>query len=694
MKNNRHLHLQWMVFIMAFLGFTNPTQGQNEDIIPCGTDIVTKQLRMFSPQIARHMDQTDSLLAKMSELQVEQRGQSQIHIIPVVVHVIHNTAAGNISDAQIMDAIRVLNEDFRRQNSDTVNTRPIFRDRAADVEVEFRLATLDPSGNCHSGINRIQSNLTDNANDNVKSLSIWPNTRYLNIWTVNTINVGSTQGTVLGYAYRPFPGQPGVMDGIVIRHDRMGTIGTSNSRGRTLTHEVGHYLGLKHPFDNGCFQGDDIADTPPVATPSFGCDLQKNTCSNDIPNLPDMIENYMDYANDNCQNIFTQGQRQYMKNVLNNPSLRGDVSASANLVSTGVTENDRCLPTVVPYTPRNVYCVNEQVSFFDFSLAGGITQREWKFNGGSPSISNDINPKVSYSTPGVYDVELRLTNAAGTASKIIYNKIAIRPKPALWGNWLQQSFENAWLPSTLWFVDDPNETGRSFQQTSSAGLGDSYSARLQNGPEVRGSKFNMYSPTVDVRFSSGLNLNFDYAFARRQANNNDQLRVLVSLDCGNSWIVRRVFAPNFLVSAPDQPDGDFIPTEPSHWRNGQVFLGIYANAQEDIMFRWEFTSDGGNHLYIDNINLDVTLGNEEHYIDAEPNLFPNPLQKGGTVKVNNIRMAEGSISLHDLGGRQVLRQSFSKEINEIIELAIPNHLAAGVYLLRIGDMQPMRLVIK
>ena len=122
---------------------------------------------------------------------------------------------------------------------------------------------------------------------------------------------GSTPNLItLGYAYRPYFGQTYDKDGVIIRHDRFGTIGTGVSRGRTLTHEVGHYLSLRHPFDRGCSPGDGIADTPPVASANFGaCNFSANSCHNDTPDEPDMIENYMDYADDVCTNALYPGPK-------------------------------------------------------------------------------------------------------------------------------------------------------------------------------------------------------------------------------------------------------------------------------------------------------------------------------------------------------------------------------------------------
>ena len=145
-------------------------------------------------------------------------------IIPVVFHVVHTGGPENISKAQIEDQIRILNEDFSRTNADTTNTRDIFKPVASNPEVEFRLAKLDPQGNCTEGINRIFSPLTENADDAVKAVSYWNSSKYYNGWVVNSIDNDGEPGTILGYAQ--FPGfGAAATDGVVVRADRVGSIG-------------------------------------------------------------------------------------------------------------------------------------------------------------------------------------------------------------------------------------------------------------------------------------------------------------------------------------------------------------------------------------------------------------------------------------------------------------------------------------
>ena len=230
-----------------------------------------------------------------------ERVNGTITTIPVVVHVVYKTNAQNISDAQIQSQIDVLNEDFRRLNGDANNTWS----QGADTEIEFCMATIDPSGGSTSGIQRKKTNKPSfSANDFMKfdnkgGLNAWPADEYLNIWVCN---LGSG---LLGYAQ--FPGGSAATDGVVIDYAYFGTIGTATAPfnlGRTGTHEVGHWLNLRHIWgDGGCSVDDFVGDTPLSDAPNYGCASGHVSCSS-----TDMVENYMDYSDDACMNLFTSGQ--------------------------------------------------------------------------------------------------------------------------------------------------------------------------------------------------------------------------------------------------------------------------------------------------------------------------------------------------------------------------------------------------
>ena len=684
----------WAIFMLPF-GII----AQEHFVHKCGTNHMFSQLLLQDPSLLDIIEETDLQLShgavEYGKESLKKRTQNTLIVIPVVFHVIYDDAVSNISREQIMDGLRVLNEDFRRLNADTVNTRQIFKDRAADVEIEFRLASIDPFGNCTDGVNRIFSTLTNNANDNVKNLSMWNNRRYLNIWVVKNIQLPNqpSQGIVLGYAYRPFPNQQGINDGIVIRHDRIGTIGTSVSRGRTLTHEVGHFLGLKHPFDGGCFQGDDIADTPPVATESFGCNLQKNTCTNDVPDLPDMIENYMDYANDNCMNIFTIGQRNYMRNVVQSFAHRAELISQTNLQRVGLVNNTQCPPKALGFASRRVLCIGDTIQFLDISAGGPATTRMWTFTGASPATSTEANPQIIFTQPGLQKVELTLTNAAGLSTFKNYEYIAVRPSPANFGNFLKEDFSITWLPSFNWFVEDVHSVGSSWTTAMNAGYNDSRSARVLNADSLAGTVHNLISPTVDVRFSTGLSMRFKYAYARRQSGNTDALRFYISLNCGRTWILRRAVLGAQLVTAPDVPEGIFVPANNSEWKEVTVPLGIYANNPNDIMFRWEFTSGGGNAIYIDDINLDVTIGTDEWEADDKVTLYPNPAKRGSLVVFESPVHFGSDVRLVNLTG-QIVATFETIENQTTFGFRIPQHISPGIYMLMSRSGITKKLIIQ
>ncbi|HEY4214168.1 MAG TPA: zinc metalloprotease [Steroidobacteraceae bacterium] len=234
-----------------------------------------------------------------------------VTVIPVVVHVVYNTAVQNISDAQIHSQITVLNQDYRKTNPDVSKAPAVFAPLAGDSRVEFQLATTDPSGKATTGITRTHTNSASFADDDkVKSaatggVDAWPAGSYLNIW------VCQLGGGLLGYAQ--FPGGPAATDGVVILHSGFGTTGTAAAPfnlGRSATHEIGHWLNLRHIWgdDGGGCNGDDfIADTPNCADHNFGKPAFPHVTCNNGPN-GDMFMNYMDYTDDDSMFMFTNGQ--------------------------------------------------------------------------------------------------------------------------------------------------------------------------------------------------------------------------------------------------------------------------------------------------------------------------------------------------------------------------------------------------
>ncbi|RKS53330.1 pregnancy-associated plasma protein-A [Gillisia mitskevichiae] len=219
--------------------------------------------------------------------------------IPVVVTVVYSNSQENISQAQIDSQIAVMNADFRKNNSDASNTPSEFASLVADTEVQFTLA----------GVRRFSSSTTQwGTNDAVKGQypPVSPATT-LNIWVCN---IG---GGILGYAQ--FPGGPAATDGVVVGPNYFGNTGYVSApfnKGRTVTHEVGHYLNLRHIWGDGrCNQDDYVADTPSSDGPNYGCPSYPTTNCRST----DMTMNYMDYTNDSCMYMFSEGQKSRLRTV-------------------------------------------------------------------------------------------------------------------------------------------------------------------------------------------------------------------------------------------------------------------------------------------------------------------------------------------------------------------------------------------
>ena len=415
----------------------------------CATDQMLQQYFLQNPEAEKTFwdDQMKlSELSQLSSIKGSQNNKAPIITVPVVVHVIHYDGFGNITKQQIDDGIRVLNEDFQKLNSDTANTRALFRNIAADVQIEFKLANIDPNGNCTEGVNRINSYLTYDNRNEVKALSFWPSNEYLNVWLVNTIRSSSTTGgTTLGYAQFPNSGNLSTY-GLVCRNDQWGDVGSANGTGgRTATHEVGHCFSLFHPFQSGCGfscvnSGDFVCDTPPTSASTFGCDYTNNTCSNDATgtsgqnpnpyttNVADQLENYMSY--DDCQSLFTEGQKTRIQGSFGVYSFLNNLRSNANLIATGtnngfITQN--CPPKAyIINTRQKLVCVGGQATFSEDSYQGDtITAYNWSFPGANPVTSTVANPTVTYTTAGKHDVTLIVTNNGGSDTVTIQDYVNV-----------------------------------------------------------------------------------------------------------------------------------------------------------------------------------------------------------------------------------------------------------------------------
>jgi PKD repeat protein len=635
----------------------------------------------------------DSLNADQS------RQQGIIYKIPIVFHVLHNGGNENISRDQILDALEILNRDFRRLNTDANGVVAQFQGMPADVEIEFVLATKAPNGNCFSGITRTQHPLSNDGSDGDAQVNAivagndvfngqWAGNRYLNVFICGEI------GGAAGYTYNPNSWiGTSMKNGIWILHNYTGSIGTSSTfTSRTLTHEVGHWLNLSHTWGgnnnpgnaSSCSDDDDVDDTPRCIGLT-SCNLNANTCSNDATDgywtsdVLDNTENYMDYSY--CSKMFTPGQVTRMRAAtISTIGGRNNLWSTSNLNTTG-TNGTPPLCKANFMSNKKVVCVGDAINFTDDSYHN-VTSWTWTFNGGTPSNSSAQNPSVTYNTPGTYAVTLVAGDGSTTVSETKSAFITVLPTGA--AHPITEGFETFITPNNMWIIDNPNGTG--FETTTTAASSGAISLRHVNGTANSGSVDEFVSSTINLQGTSNVTLTFKYAFATRNTSNTDNLKVLATNNCGDSWSVRKNFTTTQLATAPNNT-GTFIPTA-DQWTTVIITNITSTFWVNDFRFKFQFTGGGGNTLYIDDINLynsnTTALGVEENEFINAVQLFPNPTTDYANLTFNLLESANVQINVVDMIGKtvQVLANNNLSSGAQRFEINTTN-LSKGIYLINI-----------
>ena len=677
-------------FLFSLFFFLN-TSAQEQDIIKCAAHEIMLQEIAANTDLAEKKAKYDQELKDYLNNSLDRSVDSTLRIIPVVVHVLHQGGPENISKDQIEDQIRILNEDFRRLNADAVNTPSGFDSVAADCKVEFVLAKIDPLGNCTEGINRIYTTKTYNASNETgfKAISFWNSYQYMNMWVVNNITMDNNYGTVIGYAQFP---ESGLMstDGIVVAHNQVGSIGTASTNnyyGRTTTHEVGHWLGLRHTWGDSECGSDGVEDTPLAEDANFGCFSypKLSNCDGADPVNGEMFMNYMDYSDGACQNLFTIGQKEIIDFTLNGS--RSNLWSEENLIATGIlnSANLDCTP-IAQFTSDNTWvCAGENVFFYDNSYNGTVDNRTWTFQGGSPGTSTSSTANVTYQNAGVYNVTLEVSNANGSSTVTEVGKVVVSNA---WASDSDGSYNESFESnSNFWNkwkrINYDNGNGWSIYEGNV--VAGNQCVRMNNFENTIFEEDWLVSPSYNFsHFSGTVSINFDYAAAARTTEPADLVKIYISTDCGETWIPRGSGVSGTILANNGFYLNEFMPNEITIWDNYSIT--IPANYLDgNFRYALVFTSGGsGNHVYIDDVRITASnVALEEENISFLE-VYPNPSLNHLFVQFNAKNIESCSISLMDVLGKKVdnlSNKSTSIGINSY-SFDMKNYLP-GIYFLQV-----------
>jgi hypothetical protein len=582
--------------------------------------------------------------------------------IPVVIHVIHRAqdavgANTNIPDAQIEDQFLILNQDYSQTNPEFPNPpRNTFINNVGNPQIQFCLASIDPSGNPTTGITRTPTtnsewNYDTQSNDMKQTttggIDNWDPLRYLNIWICKIGSSGG--GQTLGYAYLPGlqAGNQSWKDGIVVDYRFFGTVGNSSnsSDGRTATHEVGHYLGLSHTFceSSGCCDNDlngnyswgDVDDTPATEDIYFGAvnaNTNNNTC-NDLSysnifntDVLDMDENYMSYSNNSW--MFSEGQVDVMLGTLNAPSWQGGRVALKN-------------------STVSVNC-------------NGIVASSWDCD----SQGNCVDPGTGNGTYSSYNACLSACGCTGNISTIT------------------EGFQAPSLQND-WSIDNP-DGDQTWAINSSYGYNSSSSISIENSIySANGEYDDLNSPMMNFTGATSITLDFDYAYSlwtdpSLPQNWSDTLIILVSSDCGLTWEkIWEKAGANLVTTSPIFNGTEWFPTNNNDWDSENINLNNYAN-KDAIMIKFRNVNQYENNLFLDNIN--ITSNGSLSFDEAQMNMvlvYPNPADKQIDVNYKGLKQ------IYNMLGERVIHTYDDK-----IDIS---NLSKGVYVIKIEDIS-IRLI--
>jgi hypothetical protein len=615
-----------LILITLFLSIVVHAEQGNKNINfeKCGTQSPSKEWEnLFQNQIQKFKQNNQNA-----------RTNNNI-VIPVIVHVVYytNNSSQNITKARIDSQIAILNRDFAGMSEFAYKTPSPFRPLVANTGITFCPAKLKPDGTklTNPGIDLINGKIkgysdpftdlggvsgwgvTGELEDVIKPQTIWDPTFYYNIWVVPNISITS-RGSVLGYATFPtMSGLDGIdgtgtmsNDGIVILSSVFGKGGSAVGYGGTATHETGHWLGLRHIWgDEEC--GDDFCDDTPVhKEDNAGCPTfpKLNTCTN-VGSNGEMFMNYMDYVDDECYTMFSNGQKERMLTTMQNGNLRVPLLTSPVCDTVKPAPVAKFNATQTSLNTSNC-AVSATFNFYDKSMFAPTTW-SWTFEGGTPATSNLKNPTgIVFTSSGLKNVTFTSTSAKGTST--ITKQINVVMTNS--GNFpLIENFEGPNFPPVGWaFVKrsaNPLHNWERREDYSAFGSGNA--SMIYNNTEFEADyKFDdIFSPKLDLSGITQAKLKFDVAYAPYYDSNEtiaDTLEVFITDNCGTTST--KIYAKGAAELATFLPGiaTEFYPTA-NQWRSDTINVpAIYLN-KPNVQIFFRNRGSYGHTIYVDNANL-------------------------------------------------------------------------------------------
>jgi hypothetical protein len=652
------------------------------------------------------------------------------YTIPVVVHVVHNGevvgTGTNISDAQVLSQIDVLNKDYQRKNADAANTPAEFKTVAGALDIQFVLAKQDPNGLPTNGIERTKgSQAAWSYNDDVKLKTVspaWPAENYLNIWVINFSD------NFIGYAH--FPPTDGVplngldasestdrsTDGVVIWYRAFGSsfngFGTFNlssqfNRGRTATHEVGHFFGLRHIWgdDSGACTGTDyVSDTPNQAdkTENYpSCTHPKaDACSPAI-----MFQNYMDYTNDVCMNLFTKGQTDRMEIVLNNSPRRNSLLSSIGATApTGPPITDLSLqrlkspgPVICTTSPTPTLVVKNEGStvisqleivtrindgaIFTKPLSGlqFLPGQEKEFQLDKLTLKTGLNTLnfIVQNPNGKSDDDL--SNNSITINEVVNSSTDVIP--------LREDFNSDFSDWTL--VTPRNNLN---WQTTTTNYNTSLAYRSYTNA-TSGQDAWLVSPVLDFSAAPQASVLFDVSYATRSTG-VERLQVFSSTDCGvtyNETEYDRVGSQFNSTSSTSS----WQPSLKTDWQREFIELNSLAG-KENVRLAFVVTNENGNNLYIDNLEFFISDNPNPPEVDSPYYVYASSAKLDEYMITFNLEnRTDVQLYIYDLVGQKVAEQFLPNTLNQTYPIEFANEVP-GIYIVRLqigGDSSSAKIFV-